>query len=203
MSYHYPNYGPQQPPQRGGPVVNAPRAPVPVRTVPAQRAAPAPADSGKVHPAGRGANAALAILDGAAETGSKKRKASDAAEALDRLIPPLFTCSKVSAGGEADATAGDAEGRGDAGDGESSKKARGDGEADQEVATGESARTKQLKEELEKHKKHNELLMKRRNNVFKSMVALHEMYETGLDGIARMNDLRFCPDNVMPDEIPR
>lgn len=45
--------------------------------------------------------------------------------------------------------------------------------------------------------------MKRRGDVFRSMVALHELYETGLDGISRMNDLRFVPDNVMPNEVPR
>ena len=83
-------------------------------------------------------------------------------------------------------------------------------EDDNEQADGETDITSskieyldQLRKELAQHKQQNQLLMTRRNNVFKSMVTLHEMYETGLDGIARMNDLRFVPDNVMPENIPR
>ena len=36
-------------------------------------------------------------------------------------------------------------------------------------------------------------------SVFNFLVELHECYKTGLDGIARMNDLRNVPDNVMMD----
>ena len=57
----------------------------------------------------------------------------------------------------------------------------------------------QLKKQLANHIAENEKLLQRRQNVFQSLVRLHELYETGLDGIARMNDLTFVPDNVMPE----
>jgi hypothetical protein len=55
--------------------------------------------------------------------------------------------------------------------------------------------------ELKQHKRENLRLVKRRENIFKSIVTLHELYETGLDSIARMNN--FVPDNVMPDKISK
>ena len=58
-----------------------------------------------------------------------------------------------------------------------------------------------LKQEYKQLQIQNQLLLQRRNNVFKSMVQLHELYESGLDGIARMNDLRNVPDNVMSDKL--
>lgn len=58
-----------------------------------------------------------------------------------------------------------------------------------------------LKQELTQQKRQNQLLMQRRRNVFQSMVKIHELYETGLDGIARTGDLRNVPDNVMSNKI--
>ena len=121
----------------------------------------------------------------------------------------LFSCSKKSVNDD---------GNGEVESGNGSKRRRANDENgennvfedDNEQADGETDITSskieyldQLRKELAQHKQQNQLLMTRRNNVFKSMVTLHEMYETGLDGIARMNDLRFVPDNVMPENIPR
>mmetsp|Transcript_16383 Transcript_16383/g.34277 ORF Transcript_16383/g.34277 Transcript_16383/m.34277 type:complete len:378 (+) Transcript_16383:10-1143(+) len=61
--------------------------------------------------------------------------------------------------------------------------------------------SKYLKQELAHQKLQNQLLMQRRKKVFQSMVKLHELYESGLDGIARMGDLRNVPDNVMSNKI--
>ncbi len=58
-----------------------------------------------------------------------------------------------------------------------------------------------LKQELTQQQRQNQLLMQRRKNVFRSMVKLHELYESGLDGIARMGDLRNVPDNVMSNKL--
>ena len=56
-----------------------------------------------------------------------------------------------------------------------------------------------LRQQLSHHKLQNQRLIDRRMSVFNSLVELHECYETGLDGIARLNDLRNVPDNVMMD----
>ncbi|KAL7477187.1 hypothetical protein ACHAW6_003000 [Cyclotella cf. meneghiniana] len=56
-----------------------------------------------------------------------------------------------------------------------------------------------LRQQLSHFKLQNQRLIDRRMSVFNSLVELHECYETGLDGIARLNDLRNVPDNVMMD----
>lgn len=55
---------------------------------------------------------------------------------------------------------------------------------------------------LQRLQHQNLLLSKRRLGVLTSLVSLHELYETGLDSISRINDMNFVPDNVMP-EIPK
>lgn len=162
----------------------------------------------KFHPAGRYANASLSILGAYAapssERGdcSKRQRIEDCANVLERLVHPLFLCANNSSNGD------------DREDGTGTKERRGDGdrgsgengdsdEGKDDVSSSKIDYRVQLRVELERCKRQNLLLVKRRENVFKSLVTLHELYETGLDGIARMNDLRFVPDNVMPDKIPK
>jgi len=128
---------------------------------------------------------------------------------LERLVPPLILCSAKNPINHDEDRGGEFKLRskkkkGSAESDENEKDVSGDennGQSDDESSNIQYH--KQLQNELKQQIQQNELLMKRRSNVFKSMVALHELYETGLDGISRMNDLRFVPDNVMPDEIPR
>ncbi len=94
------------------------------------------------------------------------------------------------------------DGKDDESTGNSSKKRKGTVEETSGDKNNDDKLDNQLQNQLKQHKKQNEYLVKRRSNVFKSMVALLELYETGLDAIARMNDLSFVPDNVMPDKIP-
>lgn len=139
-------------------------------------------DNYKVQPVGQYASSSLSILS-SAKSSSKKRKAEDNAKVLDSVIP-LFndaTNSKSSCDDD-DEVIIDNEG--------------------EQTETASERKVKQLKKELEAVKKDNQSLMERRNNVMKNMIKCHEIYETGLDGIARMNDLRYVPDNVLPDELP-
>ena len=177
---------------------------------------------------GRYANESLAILDAySSEVGNsgRKRNRSDCMKVLDRLVPPLFLSTSTNHLGSRDDDVGDASVRdkeqsnkrnkgGTGKDSEQQNKAKeGEGGNDQSnnetnsqnaSSTSDTSKVgyhKQLQEKLQRYKQQNEQLMERRQNIYKSMVALHELYETGLDGIARMNDLRFVPDNVMPDSI--
>ncbi|KAL7542689.1 hypothetical protein ACHAXR_011998 [Thalassiosira sp. AJA248-18] len=167
---------------------------------------------------GRYANASLSILGSYnnEEKNCKKRRA-DCMEVLDRLVHPLFLCANNNNNATGSIEEDDDARIDNEDEKHHSKKRSKNGEGsvdhnnnivsggdnDQSNSSGKIEHHKRLQEELERYKQQNELLMKRRSNVFKSMVSLHELYETGLDGIARMNDLRFVPDNVMPDSIPR
>ena len=169
----------------------------------------------KFHSAGRYANASLSILGAYAapssERGDSKRpRIADCVNLLERLVHPLFLCANNSS-----TITNSYEHYGDdREDGTGAKKRRGDGdrgsgengdsdEGKDDVSSSKIDYQAQLRVELERCKQQNLLLVKRRENVFKSLVTLHELYETGLDGIARMNDLRLVPDNVMPDKMPK
>jgi len=170
--------------------------------------------SNKFHPAGRYANASLSILGAyvapySERSNNKRPRVAECANVLERLVHPLFLCAnKNYMNTNSFEQYGD-----DREDGKETNKIRGEGErgcgenaaSDEEeyaVASSKVAYQAQLRAELERYKQKNLFIVKRRENVFKSLVQVHELYETGLDGIARMNDLRFVPDNVMPDEIP-
>lgn len=142
------------------------------------------ATANKVQPVGQYASSSLSTLSSAisAEKKSKKRKAKDNAKVLDSVVP-LFnnaTNSKSKCNEE--------EGI--------------DDNEEEQTETASERKVKQLRKQLDAVKKDNQSLMERRNNVMKNMIKCHEIYETGLDGIARMNDLRYVPDNVLPDELP-
>jgi hypothetical protein len=171
-------------------------------------------NSNKFHPVGRYANESLSILRrayAAAPTGgdNKRPRVKDCANVVGRLVHPLFLyANDNNRNNISHELCGD-----DSDSGNEAKKRRVDGkECSGEsgdsaqmdvVASGGTEYQSQLRAELERYKRENLLLVKRRENVFKSLVTLHEMYETGLDGIARSNDLRFVPDNVMPDKLPK
>lgn len=179
-----------------------------------------------VYPGGRYANATLAVLGdyesrpdttttetiSLSEDETKKRRAKCLSD-LERLVPPLFLYAKNIYKNNYEDTDGD----GDDNDDElnrNKKRKGGEHEKSIEDATSEannkpdeggndkeSDYLQSLKEELKQYQLQNEQLKKRRNSVLKSMVTLHEMYETGLDSIAKANDLRNVPDNVMMDKV--
>ena len=198
MSYSYPTAQGQQQQQRTGPIIVGANKATTTITAP--------------KPAGRYASQSISILRSYAssslENNGKKRKAGhDCVDDLARLAPPLFLCANNSIGADNDSTQD--------GSGNSFKKRKGgigdksdyDDDEQADNGTHDNRRSKieyrkQLQNQLKQNKQQNQYLMKRRENVFKSFVAIHELYETGLDAIARMNDLRFVPDNVMPDKIP-
>lgn len=170
--------------------------------------------SNKFHPAGRYANASLSILGAyvppsSERSNNKRQRVAECANVLERLVHPLFLCANKN-----DMNTNSYEQYGDdREDGKETKKIREEGErgcgentaSDEEkhaVASSKIEHRAQLRAELERYKQQNLSIVKRRENVFKSLVQVHELYETGLDMIARMNDLRFVPDNVMPDKIP-
>ena len=136
----------------------------------------------KVQPVGQYASSSLSILS-SAKSSSKKRKAEDNAKVLDSVFP-LFNDATNSKSSKCD-----------------EEEVINDNEEEQ-TETASERKVKQLRKELDAVKKDNQSLMERRNNVMKNMIKCHEIYETGLDGIARMNDLRYVPDNVLPDELP-
>ena len=167
---------------------------------------------------GRYVSSSLSILGSMNEQKSKKRSVHD----LDRLVYPLMVCTANSNNDDGDDDEEDSNDE----DIVSNKKRKEDKNNEQKHAAAvhhfyhykKSTSEKKdgtitpttkyeyqqlLQTELEQYKQQNKQLMERRLNVFKSLVSLHEMYESGLDGIARMNDLSFCPDNVMPDNIPK
>ena len=72
-------------------------------------------------------------------------------------------------------------------------------EADAQHLVSNTDRLTSLQKQLEHYKRQNQQLEEQRMSVYYSLVELHECYETGLDGIARANDLRVVPDNVMMD----
>jgi len=143
------------------------------------------AATNKVQPVGQYASSSLSILSSAisAEKNSKKRKAEDNAKVLDSVVPLFNDATNSKSKCDED------------------EEVINDNEEEQ-TETASERKVKQLKRELEAVKKDNQSLMERRNNVMKNMIKCHEIYETGLDGIARMNDLRYVPDNVLPDELP-
>ena len=165
----------------------------------------------KAHPEGRYANESLSILGSYAfssEKNGNKRRA-DCMNVLERLVPPLFLCANNSINDDWQDREGESgkiskRRKGDVDSGEQDASADDTDQSDTEKGTTSSKIDfhKQLQKELKQYKQQNQDLMQRRNNVSKSLVALHELYETGLDTISRMNDLRFVPDNVMPDKIP-
>ena len=185
----------------------------PTTTATNRNAAAAITNASKIPPVGRYVSSSLSILGSMNEQKSKKRSVHD----LDRLVYPLMVCTANSNNDDGD----------DDEDIVSNKKRKKDKNNEQKHAAAvhhfyhfkksTSSEKKDgtitpttkyeyqqlLQTELEQYKQQNKQLMERRLNVFKSLVSLHEMYETGLDCIARMNDLSFCPDNVMPDNIPK
>ena len=159
----------------------------------------------KFHPASQCANESLSILGSYATSLEKsgKRKREDCVKVLDQMVQPLFLCAKATKQGGGDESSGSKKRK--SGDENEEGGVAGDDNSVEDITSDRDSTNEyhnQLKEELTKQKQQNQLLMDRRRNVFRSMVALHELYETGLDGIARMNDLRYVPDNVMPNEIP-
>ena len=183
-----------------------------------RNAAAAISNASKIPPVGRYVSSSLSILGSMNEQKSKKRSVHD----LDRLLYPLMVCTANSNNDDGDDDEEDSNDE----DIVSNKKRKEDKNNEQKHAAAvhhfyhykKSTSEKKdgtitpttkyeyqqlLQTELEQYKQQNKQLMERRLNVFKSLVSLHEMYETGLDCIARMNDLSFCPDNVMPDNIPK
>ncbi len=204
-------------------VAAAAPAPAPARgTATSSANAPATSNAGnaggsKFHPVGRCANETLSIIRRAhaaptAGCGESKRpRVEDCANILDRLVRPLFFRAS-----DDNVRSNNHERHRDDGEiGNETKRRKADGELDGVEKYVDSDRRdvvacktreeyhSQLEAELKRYKRENLRLVKRRENVFKSIVTLHELYETGLDSIARMNDLRFVPDNVMPDKIPK
>lgn len=180
---------------------------VPTKTVAAAAAAVATTatnkNANKPHLEGRYANASLSILGAYASSSVKneRKRKSECIDVLSSTLPALDLCSNNSI-----STDYSQDEEIDRSRQISSKEMRpntGNSKHDSGIDNSKVIYHKQLEKELQKYKQQNQILMKRRNNVLKSMVALHEMYETGLDYISRINDLRFIPDNVMPDEIPR
>ena len=148
-------------------------------------------------------------VDDNKSAGDRKRRSG---ELLDRLIPPLFCqtannprddpCEEVTNedNKENDSLIDDA------------KKRRTDTNLLPNKAVAETkplsqngfskanaGRLVSLQRELEQYRRQNEQILERRMSVYNSLVEIHECYETGLDGIARANDLRNVPDNVMMD----
>jgi len=81
-------------------------------------------------------------------------------------------------------------------------KGGSDDPCDDDKTTAVSSNKIECQAQLQRLQHQSLLLSTRRENVLKSLVSLHELYETGLDSISRMNDMKFVPDNVMP-EIPK
>jgi hypothetical protein len=81
-------------------------------------------------------------------------------------------------------------------------KGGSDDPCDDDKTTAVSSNKIECQAQLQRLQNQSLLLSTRRENVLKSLVSLHELYETGLDSISRMNDMKFVPDNVMP-EIPK
>lgn len=142
---------------------------------------------------------AAAVEDIESSTDRKRRYG----ELLDQLIPPLFSQSSSHDNSNED------EGRDD-----KKRKTDGDVASTTEETTVRSASCQSddnnhpqskeeyltsLKQQLESYKHENERIRSTRMSVYNSFIELHECYETGLDGIARANDLRYVPDNVMMD----
>jgi hypothetical protein len=157
---------------------------------------------------------------------NKRKTPQDYMNVLERLVPTLLLCTKNNAA-ELEEEEGDDDER--EGGERSMKRVKsdsceksggggGDDERHEDVdivlaarntTTNNNPKTTtttskqeyhtQLQKQLAQHVHENQKLLKRRQNVFQSLVRLHELYETGLDGIARMNDLTFVPDNVMPE----
>ncbi|KAL3788376.1 hypothetical protein HJC23_009182 [Cyclotella cryptica] len=146
-------------------------------------------------------------------------------QTLDRLVPPLFYYSRNNYcdldGGEdalenkdesnntkkrkrSESTEDDEHDAAHPPDG-ISKTASTTGETNQCSSRNEnhnltnSSYLATLRQQLSHYKLQNQRLCDRRMSVFHLLVELHECYETGLDGIARLNDLRYVPDNVMMD----
>ena len=166
------------------------------------------------------ANAILSILnpinevDENVKTKSIEERKRCAGEVLDRLIPPLFCQMKNTLpvhfmeNNEEDVS-----------EGQETKKRKVDrveekeqdpsaekiddsipNEAsDAQHLVSNTDRLTSLQKQLEHYKRQNQQLEEQRMSVYYSLVELHECYETGLDGIARANDLRVVPDNVMMD----
>ncbi|KAK1747588.1 hypothetical protein QTG54_001551 [Skeletonema marinoi] len=86
---------------------------------------------------------------------------------------------------------------------DATSKESSEGAIEQEEETSNQRSIKRLKSQLQHYKQQNEMEKKRRQKVVSSFVSFHTMYESGLDFIARMGDLRNVPDNVMGDEIPK
>ena len=171
------------------------------------------------------ANAILSILnpidevDENVKTKSIEERKRCAGEVLDRLIPPLFCQMKNTLpvhfeNNKEDATSEEE----DVGEGQETKKRKLDkveekeqdqskeeignsspNEADAQHLVSNTDRLTSLQKQLEHYKRQNQQLEEQRMSVYYSLVELHECYETGLDGIARANDLRVVPDNVMMD----
>jgi hypothetical protein len=171
------------------------------------------ASTSSVTHAPRYANAILSILNPPSaterdgdENDSEKRR--NCGELLDTLIPPLF-CQMTHP--DRDETADNQpENTSDEQQRDTSEKfaerkrrkinQRVDDRLDQmQTLQTNAERLKSLEEQLEQYKLQNQRILERRMSVFNSFVELHECYETGLDGIARANDLRNVPDNVMMD----
>lgn len=140
------------------------------------------------------------VLDNNKSATDRKRRCG---ELLDRLISPLFcqpmnnprddaydACEEVTTDdNQENDTRTDAK-----------KRKTGTSSLPAEAAVGETKdRLVSLQRELEQYRRQNEQILERRMSVYNSLVELHECYETGLDGIARANDLRNVPDNVMMD----
>ena len=154
----------------------------------------------------RYANAILSILNPPSavmavnNTDSSVDRKRKCGELLDNLIPPLF-CQVASSDSCKRRKAEAADSPGDENDEDQSNK---DDENITAIKSNSALMSNadhlaSLKQQLQAYKNENQRLLSRRQSIYNSFVELHECYETGLDGIARANDLRNVPDNVMMD----
>lgn len=162
-------------------------------------------------PPGKYVNDALKIL-GSASSSNKKKRRSECIADLERLVPPLFSQSalhsssllpsekksdEVDSSEKKDCTTTTEEATDEG-------AVQVDEDATKEVEESTNQRNiKRLKSQLQHYKQLNEQETKRRQKFLSSFVSFHTMYESGLDFVARMGDLRNVPDNVMPDEFPK
>ena len=154
-------------------------------------------------PPGKYVSEALKVLGSSYDISSnKKKQRSEHISDLEQLVPSLFSQSAVHSSSLEETFEGD-----------SCSYTKEDA-ASKEVVEGSikneggkesnNKRTlERLKLQLQQCKEQNQQEKKRRRVFVSNFVSFHTMYESGLDFIARMGDLRNVPDNVMADEIPK
>lgn len=158
-------------------------------------------------PPGKYVNDALKILGSASSSSrniNRKKRRSECIADLERLVPPLFSQSAVHSSLLSDKKKKEVDSSSEANDSTTKKEAAEEGTVEKQEETSSNQRNiKRLKSQLQHYKQLNEQETKRRQKFLSSFVSFHTMYESGLDFVARMGDLRNVPDNVMPDEFPK